>query len=87
MSNKTSEREQEMQTSNFAVAEGVDSYRQRVASVARMDSAEGAALSPALLDHARGSGSGGGRPATITRGELAALALRQVRACSITISL
>ena len=71
----------EVSTSLSAVAEGVDSYRQRVASVARMDSDEGAALSPVLLDHARSSGSGSGRPATITRGELAALALRKVRAC------
>ena len=60
-----------------AVADGVDTYRQRALTVARMDSAEGAAL-----DHARSGssgGGGGGRPATITRGELAALALRKVR--------
>ncbi len=71
-----------------AVAEGVESYWQRASAVARMDSAEGAALSPRLLaEHAArnggggggASGSAGGRPATITRGELAALALRKVR--------
>lgn len=67
-----------------AVAEGVESYWQRASAVARMDSAEGAALSPRLLtEHAARNGGGasgsGGRPATITRGELAALALRKVR--------
>ena len=67
------------------MAEGVESYWQRASALARMDSAEGAALSPRLLaEHQARNGGGGasgssGRPATITRGELAALALRKVR--------
>ena len=60
----------------------MESYWQRASAVARMDSAEGAALGPVLmLDNSNcgGGGAASGRPATITRGELAALALRKVR--------